>query len=472
MRILIAGIACLLASSLSAFDLIDTVQSLREQAWESEYIPESTVPVVLLTEYDEFEVVELFRVETIEELEASLTDGYPYPWLEETLKDESIPWEDRYWLNCRMRGFIAENLHTFYREDGTSIVIPCDWVRAGEEYWRETLIVNPIGEAPEILELDMPHIYRESGYMVNLFGGRIGSIAIADSMVRLSRDGGVGICQTGWRNEYSVRDELYICFLYPDGSFIEIPVESLFYNKGAKVGISHDGTLAAFTASNHGLGERPIENRLYLFDENAQEIARYEIEGILTPRTYPVISPDNRLIGLNMYRGGYMGSQLIDASTGEVLYRCSMAIRHPYFSQNSERVSFSGQSTPVVVLDNSSLEISREYPLALVTQNEGGYAFIGTSISNNSEQLLGISVSGIEFIRDARSLSDVLQYDNNTGVRFLYDGSIVESIPGYNGGALSPNGHFAWLFETACGQNSSHPFYGSKCMIVALEGVE
>ncbi|MCD4700759.1 MAG: hypothetical protein K8S24_02780, partial [Candidatus Aegiribacteria sp.] len=72
MRILIAGIVCLLASSMSASDLIDTIQSLRQQAWESEYIPESTVPVVPLTDYDDFEVVELFRAETIEELEASL----------------------------------------------------------------------------------------------------------------------------------------------------------------------------------------------------------------------------------------------------------------------------------------------------------------------------------------------------------------------------------------------------------------
>ncbi|MBD3277164.1 MAG: hypothetical protein GF388_02595, partial [Candidatus Aegiribacteria sp.] len=59
------------------------------------------------------EVVELLRVETADELEYQLTDGYPMPWLEEILNDESIPEEDRYWLDCRMRAAIAQDLHLF-----------------------------------------------------------------------------------------------------------------------------------------------------------------------------------------------------------------------------------------------------------------------------------------------------------------------------------------------------------------------
>ncbi|MBD3278873.1 MAG: hypothetical protein GF388_11290, partial [Candidatus Aegiribacteria sp.] len=141
MNTMILAALLLLSISAGAFDLIETAQDLRERAWMSEYIPESTEPTVPLTDYDEFEVVELFRAETIDELEASLTDGYPYPWLEETLRDESIPWEDRYWLDRRTRAAISQNLHVFYDTDNNPIYVDADAVFPGEYYWREHMIV-------------------------------------------------------------------------------------------------------------------------------------------------------------------------------------------------------------------------------------------------------------------------------------------------------------------------------------------
>lgn len=427
-------------------------------------------------------IEELFSVDTPEELEASLTDGYPMPWLAEILEDEAIPEEDRYWLDCRMRGFIAENLHTLYREDGRSRVIPCDWLRAGEEYWREILIVNQIGDAPESIAPDMPHTYRESGYLVNLFGEKIGTIAVADSMVRLSRDGRIGVYQSGWRSEYEPGAELFVCFLYSDGSFVEIPIESPFYNKGAKVNVSHDGSLVAFTASDYSRGEhsratdsstgdpsseRPYENRLYLFNEDAQQIVRYEIEGILCPLAYPVISPNNHLIALNMYAGGYKGSQVLDSSSGEVQYRSDFSIRRPAFSQNSEQIALSGPHVQSQYLDTSSFQCISEFTHSL-SSSEGNYSFKGVSISNNPNQLLHMSTRGHELSIQGTSAVAIHHYDGDTGVRFMNDGDDIETVSGYNGGTLSPNGYFAWLFETGHGQNSSHPVYGSKCMLVDL----
>jgi len=485
----LCSVALLLTTAIPSYSgaITDSFQSIAEQAWMEQYIPRSDEETLPLTDFDNFEVTELFRAETIEDLEASLTDGYPMPWLEEILKDTTIPWEDRYWLDCRVRGYIAENLHKFYNRDGSSRIIPCDWIRAGEDYWRETLIVNPIGAAPEVIEPGMPHAYRESGFIVNLFGEKIGTIAVADSMVRLSRDGRIGVFQSGWRNEYEPGAEMFVCFLYSDGSFVEIPIETPYRSRRARVNVSHDGNLVAFTASDYGQGERSgmtgpnehgalserfYENRLYLFNGDAQEIARYEIEGMLCPMTYPVISPDNRRVALSMYGGGYLGSQIIDVSSGEVLYRHDMAIRLPQFSQNSNTVSFSGQDTPVVMLHSYPVEILNEYDISLLADIQDSGCFGGTSISNNYRQLLCFSHSGFDIIQDGNQVVWVTLYAGGNGARFLNNGHTVDIIKGYNGGALSPNGYYAWLFETGFGQSSSHPLYGSKCLVVNLGEVE
>jgi len=248
MRIIIAGVICLLASSLSASNLFDVVQSLREQAWESEYIPESTVPVVPLTDYDEFEVIELFRAETIEELEASLTDGYPYPWLEETLKDESIPWEDRYWLDCRMRAAISQNLHVFYDTENNPVHVEADGVFPGEFYWREHMIVDPEGSNVPEGTVRPTHSERtqhiDMGYLIDAYGYNVGKLNIAVKGIQLSRDASIGLIITGQTGEYySAHEQYYACLLYPDGSFREFPFNEVGYSSGS---ISANGNILVF----------------------------------------------------------------------------------------------------------------------------------------------------------------------------------------------------------------------------------
>ena len=280
MRIFIAGTVCLLASSSSAFDLIDTVQSLRQQAWESEYIPESTEPVVPLTEYDEFEVVELFRAETIEELEASLTDGYPYPWLEETLKDETIPWEDRYWLDRRVRAAISQNLHVFYDTENNPVYVDADGIFPGEFYWREHMIVDPAGwnvlegavRPVDLDDWDIGHIYDSYGY-------RAGEIAVpVPRVVSLSRDASIGVITSGGNDIYNTRNQPYACLMYPDGSFLEIPFDSIG-SYDALVS-SDGGIIAFFCIDRHFLSPEERQYSIvpvHIFDKNGN------LERLITP---------------------------------------------------------------------------------------------------------------------------------------------------------------------------------------------
>jgi len=299
MRTIITGVVCLLASSLSAFDLIDTVQSLRQKAWESEFIPESTVPVVPLTDYDEFEVVELFRAETIEQLEFSITDGYPFAWLEETLRDETIPWEDRYWLDRRVRAAISQNLHAFFDTEGNTVHLDADGIFPGEFYWREHMIADPSGwNVPEgtsrpigLERWDIGHIYDPYGY-------RVGDIALPiSSLLSLSRDASIGVISSGGNGIYHPFNQPYACLMYPDGSFKEIPLDSIGSYDAL---VSPDGEVIAFFCVRRD--NLPSEERatsivpIYLFDRDGNS------QGTITPPVplswsyRAAISPDGNYV--------------------------------------------------------------------------------------------------------------------------------------------------------------------------------
>lgn len=238
---------CRTATSYYTLDLFDTVHSLRVQVCESTEIPESTVNMIPLAEYDTFDVSELFRAMTIEELEASLTYGYPYQWLEEILKDETIPWEDRYWLDRRIRAAISQNLHVFYDVENDPIYVYADAIYPGEYYWREYMIADPVGwnvpedavRPVELEELDIGHLYDQFGY-------RVGEIAVSTPEISISRKADIGVIVSGG-NYYEYPDrQPYACFLYPDGSFNEIALDPI---ESHDCVVSPDGSIAAFFSS-------------------------------------------------------------------------------------------------------------------------------------------------------------------------------------------------------------------------------
>ncbi|MBD3277266.1 MAG: hypothetical protein GF388_03115 [Candidatus Aegiribacteria sp.] len=221
------------------------------------------------------EVVELLRVETADELEYQLTDGYPMPWLEEILNDESIPEEDRYWLDCRMRAAIAQDLHLFFDREGNSIQVEADWIGPGEKYWREHMMVNPLGET-DVPDEDRPtNPAGEPGYILDLYGNRVGELATVHGFVSLSRDASIAAIPTDYTT-VGVSRQSYACFMYPDGSFREIPFE----RRGTyEAEVSANGEVAAFTCTSpSGLhdpetGERTgIVGDVYFYDPDGNMI--------------------------------------------------------------------------------------------------------------------------------------------------------------------------------------------------------
>ena len=270
------GIILLLASTANGTGFVDRLRTIAEQAWQDEYIPDSGIPTTPLTEYDNFEVTELFRAVTIEELETSLTDGYPMTWLEETLKDETIPWEDRYWLDCRMRSAIAQNTHTFFNPAGSPVHVEADGIFPGELYWRENMIVDPEGwYAPEGTPRPTAVNSWDIGLILNPYGRKIGEIAAAIPLaVFTSRDASTGVLVTGGNSIHSPNEQPYACFMKSDGSFSEI---SLRHIGEYDVAFSADGEIAAFSLNRTHDREAVTDGG----DNYTKDIEIYDGEGNL-----------------------------------------------------------------------------------------------------------------------------------------------------------------------------------------------
>ncbi len=446
MRIIFTVVICLLASSLNAFDLIDTVQSLRQQAWESEYIPESTVPVVPLTEYENFEVVELFRAETIEELEASLTDGYPYPWLEEALKDESIPWEDRYWLDRRMRAAISQNLHVFFDTENNPVYVDADEVFPGEYYWREHLIVDPEGTyAPEdvarpVLSTDFG--FTDSGYIMNPYGYRIGNIAIAENGMSLSRDASIGVYVSGLNGEFERHGyQHYACLLYPDGSFTEIPFEDTGAYGGA---ISADGNvLVFFRQGSSSTGSSFVE----VMDRNGQFLRRIPSDGYFEYMSKPPISYDGHYAS-NMLRSyGGTHSSIVDVLDGEIVQTTEHTetdLSTPYCSFSPDGNFFCvGGLTKARVIDLNS---GSEYVYPETARREGTNDKTLVSCSNSR------IVTALSTLREMRDSESSLEFRVYVRDSVVFSEEIEqEMITGLISAEVSPNGSFILVSPNSYG---------------------
>ena len=273
-------VALLLTTAIPSYSgaITDSFQSVVNQVTDQEFICEG------------YDVVELFRAETIEDLEASLTDGYPMPWLEEILKDTTIPWEDRYWLDCRVRAVFAQDLHLFFDRNGNRISVEADLIIPGEDYWREHLMVNPPGESDVADNLRPTTVYADPGYILDRFGNQVGELAEVFSFVTLSRDASIAAVISGGRNA---------CFMYPDGSFLEIPLprpggyESIVSANGEVIAfecVSPSGTRDPYTLEPTG-----ITGEVYFFNPSGDLIGNADPYSIIGADERGKLSSDGRL---------------------------------------------------------------------------------------------------------------------------------------------------------------------------------
>ena len=281
------------------------------------------------------EIVEIFRAETTEELETALIDGYPMPWLAEILNDESIPEEDRYWLDCRVRAVIAQDLHLFFSEDGDPVYYEADRIRSGENYWRECFIVNLPGVDEQVANPPEGH-WAGIGLLVDRYGNEIGEIAITNYDAKLARDGSVGVTISGIQSSAAgMPGLLNLCFFYPDGSFREFPIHHNIISRT----VSESGELVAASCYDRSRNEEKV-HKLYVFDGNANLLFEKTLDLRANNGSNVIaISPDDHYVAVSILdlQAGSYPVILYDAETGEELHRWNVMIGNfLHFSSDSE----------------------------------------------------------------------------------------------------------------------------------------
>ena len=244
-------------------------------------------------------VEEVFSVETSEELEASLTDGYPMPWLAEILEDETIPEEDRYWLDCRVRAVIAQDLHLFYNREGNPVHIEADWIRYGENFWQEHFIMNPPGEYSSG-EIDpfagiwgeanpITGLWGETGFIYNQFGERTGELALCEEWMQLSRDGSTGLLIHRGSEEVTEYGPAFLYFVYSDGTFHMNPDELWIYDYT----LSQSGEFALLIQREENESD-PIQ----MFDRNGNLLWGKRAIGMLVTNTEAMVLPGDNVCAI------------------------------------------------------------------------------------------------------------------------------------------------------------------------------
>jgi len=287
----------LLVASASGHNLMQRVEDLIDQALSSVDAVGIANQTPLSTD---FSVVEIFRAETTEDLETAVTNGYPMPSLAEILADESIPEEDRYWLDCRMRAAIAQDLHLFFDRSGNPIHVDAEYVGPGEDYWRENQMVRPVGAT----ELSGEHLPIQSfggpGYILDRYGNRTGELADVHNWTSLSRDASIAAIPSGGSDVYHYQ-EPFACFMYPDGSFREEPFG---YVAAFDATVSPNGEVVVFRCyTSAGLGFDPVTNEplrgpigdAYIFDSRGNLLQRVTPPSLFSAKAAQ-ISSDGRYI--------------------------------------------------------------------------------------------------------------------------------------------------------------------------------
>ncbi|MCD4847960.1 MAG: PQQ-like beta-propeller repeat protein [Candidatus Aegiribacteria sp.] len=307
MKYLLMILVVIAATQVTASGVYDIIESLAERAEEASVS-------------SEVEVIELFHAETPEELEAALTDGYPMPWLEEILNDESIPEEDRYWLDCRVRAAIAQDLHLFYDREGNPIHVEAAWIKPSEGYWRESFMISPIGDQ----SLSYPvegggHLHGEPGSLVDSYGNEIGQYSITALGFRGSRDGSLftsSLCR--------IHGQYHLVLLYSDKNYFVSSIEMDY----GRCGVSQSGEYVILAAhgSDDPWGDDDIPPRAILLNRSGEVVWETELKMPPIGNPTPVISPDDRYCAVVSHASSAEDRlnlllQVFDMETGQEVWR-------------------------------------------------------------------------------------------------------------------------------------------------------
>ena len=354
----------------------------------------------------DLQVVELFRAETAEELRSALADGYPMPWLAEILADTTIPEEDRYWLDCRMRAVIAQDLHMFFDGDGKAVFVQADWIAPGEDYWRECFLANPQGTWPRGEVNQRTGLWGKTGLVLSRYGERIGSLALCEQWMSLSRDGAVGALMQRGSEHVSEMGPAFFFLVYSDGSYFMLDKELWLYD----FMLSQSGAYAVLVYR-----ETDGSNQILMMNGSGEVLWQREAAARVVVNAPPSISGSDRLCVIQSVQDRTLHSiiQVFDVATGEELQRLDGPGPRASFSENGRYLCLAGNIGGCYSITSwdeaeiaSELQPSMRELLGLCCSNthcsllvssESSISLISLDSSSNAiNQLTALDTSGAE----------------------------------------------------------------------------
>lgn len=325
------------------------------------------------------EAHEIFSIETFEDLESILIGGYPIPWVAEILEDNTIPEEDRYWLDCRIRAIIAQNLHTFFNREGEPIQVDADWIRYGEDYWQEHFIVNPPGEFSRgeynqiTLTFDSEPdpatgLWGENGFVYSQFGEKTGELVLCEEWMQLSRDGSIGLLIHIGSQRRTTYGPVFLYFVCSDGTFHMNPEELWIYDYA----LSQSGNFALLVQRKENEPD-PIE----MFDRIGNLI--WEQEATATMYQRISISPNSELCLIPSSQSNPLKHyiQVLDTANGNEL---TIYNEYPIFSPDGE----------ILCIGSSCVSSDNSTEICSLGIQEAGLSMHELSFDNNAILFAGI----------------------------------------------------------------------------------
>ena len=277
------------------------------------------------------------------------------------------------------------------------------------------MVYSPEEQPNAVSELN-PHSNGKSCFLYDLYGTTVGQLAVASKDVKLSRDASIGVVQTGYRSRvpnYHGND-MYFCFLYPDGTFREVEIEESYLFSDFSQAVSQDGSISAWNLYN---GHDYSESYLLIYDKFGNRIEQTEVPSDIDCIS---ISPNSEYVA---YTTGQrdQSSGLLIRDIQELITIATGWGRPPVFSSNSRFCTFP---------DGYIYAYSSIVNLHTLEQQ---------TVSNERSFLPGTNGASTICVSNSGSIVAM-------GNQVYNCGEPIFSNNRYRSNAISPNGYFVILY--------------------------
>jgi hypothetical protein len=269
------------------------------------------------------------------------------PWLAEILADTTIPEEDRYWLDCRMRAVIAHERCTFFGRDGMAVRMKAAWVIPCGQYFLESFLIGLVPEDTSSTSSSVRDDETPQGLYLDRFGEALGAVAHPSTRLRVSRDASVA-AGASYQESSDVSEHTSFALFFPDGTILNtgIPIITGDWT------VSEDGSLALLVTRREQADQLSLAQAL---DEHGNALWQIQLEKPPVGTAPPVISLDGRFCAFVTWSGRDYTAAVYNTQDGSLIGSWDVVCIMLSFSFNGRYLFYSGWDSGTVDLETGEI---------------------------------------------------------------------------------------------------------------------